>query len=243
MQIESEDINMFENSLKKIIMNPTIFLIVTITFSRLRPRIIRGLKEFFYKNRTESLKKQLLEEMNGNFSQISQKNSKKLNKTIFASKGPDNNNLSDKYHNQLINEYENSDNHLFNQGESALRINTSRKLKAHRGGKDNYNEEDILNVPRKEPMFREEYFTFGKGLRAKASRLLYFKQFLNRKIDRSNFNNKALHFLVNSKLVYLPFFIFTILTLFDFGYTTFGLYLKYQPLIDTYYAINIDSRI
>lgn len=233
MQIEPEDLNLFEHSLKKMIMNPTLFLLATITFSRLRPKMLRNLKEFFYKNRPESVKKQLLEEMNEKFSQINQKNS--ILQTTKKAYVNEINKQSDKYHDRIINEYENSDNHLFNEGASALRLNTSRKLKARKGGKDSEHQEEILNVPRKEPMFREEYFGFGKGVRAKASRLLYFKQFLNLKVDRSSFNNKALDFLVNSKIVYLPFLIFTFLTLFDFGYTTFGLYLKYQPLIDSYF--------
>lgn len=241
MQIELEDIKLFENSLKKTVINPSIFLIATIIFSRLRPRMLRGLKEFFYKSRPESVRKQLLDDMNTKFSQIN--NTEIKNNIIKPKQNNNTNNFdSDKFHDNIMNEYDNIDNHVFNQGGSALKINTSRRLKARRE-KDNKENEEVLNLPRTEPMFREEYFSFGKGIRAKASRLVFFKKFLNKKIDRKDFNNKALDFLLNSKLVYVPFFIFTFLTLFDFGYTTFGLYLKYQPLIDTYYSMKSDSRI
>jgi len=243
MQIEPEDITLFENSIKKMIINPTLFIIATITFSRLRPRMLRGLKEFFYKNRPESIKKQLLEEMDGKFSEISKKSSEKINNfNILKPSQDNNNNISEKYHDNIIKEYDNADNYLFNKGGTTLRINTSRKLKTGRGV-DKDQEEETINITRKEPMFREEFFSFGIGVRAKASRLLFLKKFLNRKIDRKNFNAKGLDYLVNSKFVYIPLFIFTFLTIFDFGYTTFGLYLKYQPLIDTYYSVKIQTRL
>lgn len=245
MRIEPEDIILFEKSLQKMIVNPTLFLIVTITFSRLRPKMLRSMKEFFYKNRRESIKKQLIEDMNDKFSQISLKNSDKLaesNKNILQTI-TNNTNNKEKYNNDLIEEeYDDTDNHLFNQGASALKINTSRKLKARKGDVKE-NEEEVLNIPRKEPMFREEFFSFGKSTKAKSSRLLFFKKYLNRKVDSKNFNAKALDYLVNSKFVYVPFFIFTFLTLFDFGYTTLGLYLKYQPLIDTYFSLKDQSML
>jgi len=242
MQLEVEDMIMLEKALKRVIINPTLFLIATITFSRLRPQMLRGLKEFFYKNRPESVKQQLLKDMNEKLSQIDSQN-KSARMFLSSNNSSSNNNQSNKSNNfEITNEYDfEKDNNPYNEGASALRINTSRKLKSRRDGKEN--EEDILKIPRKEPMFRDEYFGFGKGARAKVSRLLFFKKFLNRKVDRQNFNNKAVDFLLNSKFVYVPFLIYTILTIFDFGYTSFGLYLKYQPLIDTYYAMKFQSRI
>ena len=179
--------------------------------------------------------------MNEKFSQINNKNNNIINANLAKATSNKNNENNDKYHDSIIKEYD-IESPISNPGNLVLTVNSSRKLKARRSGKEK-EEEETMNIPRQEPMFREEYFTFGRGIRAKASRLLYFKQFLNRKIDRQNFNNKGLDFLVNSKFVYVPFFIFTFLTLFDFGYTSFGLYLKYQPLIDTYYTMKIESRL
>jgi len=245
MRIELEDINLFEKSLKRVIISPSIFLVATIIFSRLRPRMLRSLKEYFYRSRPESVRKQLLEDMNENFSKIKNpylKNNLMQTKLTTPNNTDFNINTSDKYHDSIMNEYDDIDKQIFNQGGNSLKINTSRKLKARRE-KDSKENEEVMNIPRTEPMFREDYFTFSKGIRAKASSLLYFKKFLNKKIDRKNFNNKAIDFLLNSKFVYVPFFIFTFLTLFDFGYTSFGLYLKYQPLIDTYYTMKNESRI
>lgn len=244
MMIENEDVYLFEKSLKKAIINPLLFLAATVVFSKLRPTLLKSLKEYLYKNRPESVRNKLLHEVDHKFSQINNNNKNFSNQILnIGNKSEEINkpNISNdhepnRYHEAIMQEFDKNDVHITNPSNLVLKINTSRKITSKKSEK--IKDEEILNMPRTEPKFREEFFTFGKGARAKASRLLFFKKYLNKNIKKESFNNKALHILVNSKLVYLPFFIFTFLTLFDFGYVSFGLYLKYQPLIDTYYYYN-----
>jgi hypothetical protein len=59
-----------------------------------------------------------------------------------------------------------------------------------------------------------------------------FKKRLDNKEELSVRINK---FLYTTKLIYLPFLLMLIVCLKEFGITYFGLYCKYQPLIDRYF--------
>ena len=145
--------------------------------------------------------------------------------------------IQEKYQSNILNEFEKKQEIA---GISKIKISPSRNLSSRRNSNEIEIEtsDNTITLPRKEPTFREDFFTFGKTSRMKVGRLLYFKQFLNKNINKESMNNRALGFLLNTKLVYLPFVIFTFITIFDFCYTSFGLYMKYQPLVDAYFIYN-----
>jgi hypothetical protein len=250
MIIENDDINLLNKSLKKLTIQPLLLLTSSIIFSRSRPILFKRLKKFFYERRPQTQKNKLILEMNQKLSQVNESYSNSIKKEDikvfnFRSTSMDNKKneeIQEKYQNEILKEFERN-----NELTTATKINisSSRKLKTRRNFNLNENEinDDTITLTRKEPTFREDFFTFGKSSRMKVGRLLYFKKFLNKNINKESINNRALGFLLNTKLVYLPFVLFTFITIFDFGYTSFGLYLKYQPLIDAYFNYNMDLNL
>jgi hypothetical protein len=247
MMIENDDIYLLKKSLEKATIQPLLLLTFSIIFSRSRPKILLRLKKFFYDRRPQSQRNKLISEMNQKLSEVNESYSnsiKKDNIKVFNFKSTSNDNkkneeIQEKYQNEILKEFDRN-NDLTNT--TKINISTSRKLMTRRNSNLNENgiNNDTMTLIRKEPTFREDFFTFGKSSRLKVIRLLFFKKFLNKNINKENINNRALGFLLNTKLVYLPFVIFTIITIFDFGYTSFGLYLKYQPLIDSYFKYNME---
>ena len=235
--IDNEDVNLLQNSLRKATMQPILLLTLSVIFSRSRPKLFQRLKKYFYDRRPQSQRIKLMSEMNSKISAVNESykpNSiEKEQIKIFNFKSTDNKQnaeIQDKYQTKILNEFDNR----IEVGPSKVFISPSRKITSKRN-MSSESADEVINLPRKEPTFREDFFTFGKSSRMKVGRLLYFKQFLNKKITKDSMNNRALGFLLNTKVVYLPFVIFSLITLFDFGYTSFGLYLKYQPLIDAYF--------
>jgi len=250
MIIENDDINLLNYSIKKATVQPLLLLTISVIFSRSRPRIFKSLKKFFYDRRPQSQRNKLMTEMDQQLSAINESyktSSKKEEIKIFNFKPTDANNknnaeIQQNYQDSILKEFE-KDQEII--GSSKLNISPSRKLKSRRNQNENETNNDSITLIRKEPTFREDFFTFGKSSRMKVGKLLYFKKFLNVKIQKESVNNRALGFLLNTRLVYLPFVIFTLITIFDFGYTSLGLYLKYQPLIDAYfnYSMELNNKI
>ncbi len=109
--------------------------------------------------------------------------------------------------------------------------------------KDPFKTEIIKDTKNTEP-FSEEYGSwikmYKRGIKQGFSPFkMKFKKRLDNKEELSVRINK---FLCTTKLIYLPFLVMLIVCLKEFGITYFGLYCKYQPLIDRYYENEMANK-
>jgi hypothetical protein len=130
---------------------------------------------------------------------------------------------------QKLNNYEN----IF---QDSITVTGSRKLSS-RKERLNKVEDEEMKVPLKPPTFSEEYGGFMRKHKEKVHRLSFLKKYFKRG-NREDITNKAEHFLLNTKLIYLPFVLILLIYGYDLGLTYLALYLKYQPVVDQYYKYN-----
>jgi len=211
--ISQDDIDILNHANKIFLMKPTLFLMATILFSRNRAKIWNKLREFLYKDRV--IPQNIVKEKSSDKSPLTNNAEINLNKTTADTK--------------FIYIRENSNSDYENR---TIKLGKWKRFSKRNHQSDESN--DII-ITRQEPTFSEEYLGFISNQKKNIHKLSGFKIYLKKFLRNKNFvMNKGENFLMNTKLIYLPFVIILLLSAYELLLTYVGLYFKYQPLIDEY---------
>ena len=118
-------------------------------------------------------------------------------------------------------------------------IITSRIVRT-KGGKNEKKEETILIKNTKS--FSDDHMISSSVYKEKANKLSEIKNYLPDYLKQKKSIVKLEHFLLNTKLVYLPFIFILLYFIYDFSLTNLALYLKLQPIADEYYNQKINKK-
>ena len=218
--IDYNDINLLNTKRRQTLIVPSLCLLSTLLISRFRPKLWSYTKNYFIGNRG----RQILPETE-NITQV------KTNVKEALSVKSDKPVVTNKSNQPVFEEvyYESV----------PIKIQGSRNLKLK---KSEVSSDKTVNLPRKEPSIATEYLSFTKNynpsenspenkLKIAKNLSILSKMFGN----SDSFKNKAEDRMLNTKFIYIPFMIVLFSYLYDLAYTYFGLYFKYQPLINEYY--------
>lgn len=221
--ISQDDIDRLHKTNKNFLMKPTIFLIATLTISKYRSKLWNKLKEFLYKDRVFPIKE--ISKENESLSKLSNSPSH------FVSNTSQPNEIKFVYVKDNANTY---------SEESTIKLRTLRRFSKRN---KNQEEDDIITITRQEPTVSEEYLGFISNHKKSVHKLSSFKSLMKKFADKNVVYIKGESFVLKSKLVYLPFVIVLLLSLYELMITYGALYFKYQPLVDEYYNQQIKSSL
>lgn len=135
----------------------------------------------------------------------------------------------------VVIEYRKNENNFDFDESNKIALNNSRSLRSSRKKNENAENTTNINLTRTEPTFNEEYLGFMNKYRSNIHKLGMFKKYSSKLTGKETILNNGENFLLKTKLIYIPFIVFLLLSLYDLTYTYIGCYFKYQPLVDEYY--------
>jgi hypothetical protein len=216
VKVSDNDVEMLRKSRRNAILKPTVCLMLTLMFSRYRGKLWNKLRETLLGDRLvlNQLKKE--EEMKLNVINAEMKNHQK----------PAEIKIEYKQNSYSVDE------------ENKIAISKSRRLYSRR----KKNQEEIENttntvkLTRTEPTVSEEYLHFLPRYKKNVMKISAYKKFFQKYTGKEDVYNKGEKFILNSRLIYLPFLFVLFISIYDLGLTYIALYFKYQPLVDEYYS-------
>jgi hypothetical protein len=215
LRISKYDVESLKVARKNLILKPGLCLIVTMIFSRYRTKLWSFTKNYFIGNRS-NINKYKISDIKTTQSDL---NSIKNSKTE-----------------EVIIQYRNPDMYSDIDESNKVAISNSRKVSSRRKKLNGENsKDDIVNIPREEPTYSQEYLSFLNKYGSNVRKFAIFKSYTNNITGKEKILESGETFLMKTKLIYIPFLILLIFALYDLGYTYVGIYFKYQPLIDEYY--------
>jgi hypothetical protein len=210
--ISQDDLEILNHANRKFLIKPTLCLMVTILFSKNRVKLWNRFREFLYKDRVipQNFVKETSTAKSSliNNAEINLNNNTKETKFVYVR--------------------ENSHSEFESR---TIKLGKWKRFSKRNQPSDETNE---IIMTRQEPTFSEEYLGFISNQKKNIHKLSGFKIFLKKFRNKNFVMNKGENFLMNTKLIYLPFVIILLLSAYELLFTYVGLYFKYQPLIDEY---------
>ncbi len=212
LKISKYDVENLKVARKNLLLKPGLCLIATLIFSRYRTKLWSFTKQYFIGNRG-SANRYKPSELQAEFNSVNKSKSE-----------------------EVIIEYKNSDRFSDIDESNRVAISNSRKLSSRkRILTGEFSKDEIVNIPRVEPTYSQEYLGFLNKYGESVRKFAFFKSYTNSITGKEKVLESGETFLMKTKLIYIPFVILLIFALYDLGYTYVGVYFKYQPLIDEYY--------
>jgi len=222
LRLDYNDIELLTSKRKQAVIIPSLFFISTFMFSRSRPKLWAYTKNYFLGNRTR-IQEEAIPIIKKEISEVT---ADKIAKPSAVSA-----------HSTIVNpKYE----EVYYKN-LEIKITGSRNLKLKKG--ETKQSDDSYNLPRKEPSIAKEYLSFTSNYMPKGDQLSMMKKFTKKLGNSDSFKNNAEERLLNTKLIYIPFFLVLISYIYDLAFTYFGLYFKYQPLVNEYYDQKVDKKL
>ena len=143
----------------------------------------------------------------------------------------------------IVFEYKNNHNEDIDES-NKLALNFARKLKSRRRIEEESNNAptEQMNLSRVEPTYSQEYLGFLKKYGTNVKKFAFFKKYAASITGKEKVLHTGENFLLNTKLIYLPFLAILIFSTYDLALTYIGIYFKYQPLIDEYYNYKVSKQ-